>query len=596
VARVLDAKAEKTSLKNASFTLKKLSQKDILKISIPEYFMRAIDRTAKFYASSTGSLLSALLPKMMVDEPKIFFGPPNGKLEKKIKNSISKEVTTLQMDSDERYGHYRALVRQCFAKGKSIMFIVPTHEDVLKASELLSRGIEEYVFSFSLKTKTKEAKGSWVKALHKTHPILFITTPAGLAFSRLDLETIILERENSRAYNSMSRPFINTKVFIKHLAHESKRQLILGDSVLSVETLKKVKDDEYGEHSPLRWRLSTSPTSLEDSTDMIKENDRFEIFSPALKELLEEALSNQKNVFLFGARKGLSPTTLCGDCGFLLPCLNCGAPIVLHSKVNGKELNQNDNPAENIYICHACGTKRDARTTCDSCNSWKLVPLGIGTETIANRICELFPEQEVMIIDKTHTPTEARARNIAKRFEKNGGILVGTELAFSYITKADYTAVVSLDSLFSIPDFSIHERIFYLVSHIREMAKMRSIIQSRNIGREILSWATQGNIIDFYQNELADRKTLLYPPFSLFIKVSIIVKETDLKREREYLEKLFATWDPEFIEKKTGKAGQTNLSLVLRRLRGSWPEEELVERLTLLGPQFLIKVDPETIL
>jgi len=596
VARVTDAKMEKTNLKNASFSLKKLSKKDILNVSIPEYFMRAVDKTAKFYATSTGSLLSALLPKIMIEEPKTFFSPPNPKFESKLKSSISKEIALLQMDTDERYGHYRALVRQCFARGKSIMFVVPTHEEVLRAEELLSRGIEEYTFIFSLKIKPKEAKESWGKALNKNHPILFITTPSGLAFNKKDLETIILERENSRAYNSMFRPFINIKTFVKYLAHESRKQLILGDSVLSIETLKKVKEEEYSELSPLRWRLSTSPTSIEDSTDLIKEDNEFEIFSPALKNLLEEAMFNKKSVFLFGARKGLSPTTVCGDCGFILPCLNCGAPVVLHSKVNGKELSSNDNPTENIYICHACGTRRDARTTCGSCNSWKLVPLGIGTETIRNRIRKLYPNQEIMIMDKAYTPTESQARNMAKRFNKTGGILIGTELAFSYISKADYTAVVSLDSLFSIPDFSIHERIFYIASHIREMAKLRSIIQSRNIGRQILSWAGLGNIIDFYQSEIADRESLLYPPFSLFIKVSIIVRGVDLEREKKYLEKLFNKWEPEFIERKIEKAGQINLSLVLRRPKSGWPEDDVLERLSLLGPQFLIKVDPETIL
>ncbi|MEX0919338.1 MAG: hypothetical protein WDZ64_01140 [Parcubacteria group bacterium] len=596
VTRILDAKEEKTRLKKERFSLKKLSKREVVKTSIPQAFMRAVYKTALFYASSGGAILSLLLPKVITEEPKTFFNPANPKLESKIRESLSKEITLLQMDSEERYGHYRALVRQCFARGKSIMFIVPTHEEMLRSKDLLSRGIEDFTFTFSLKMKKSEMRENWNQAKEKKHPILFVTTPSGLAFSRSDIETMILERENSRAYTTLSRPFINIKIFLKYLAHESKRQLVFGDSVLSIETLKKEKEEEYGELSPLRWRLSTIPTTLEDASDTLKEDGKFEIFSPELKTLLEEVVSNEKSIFLFGARKGLSPTTVCGDCGFLLPCLNCGSPVVLHNKKSDKLEDANTNPLNNIYICHACGIRRDARTKCDFCQSWKLVPLGIGTETIAHRIRELFPNQEIMILDKTHASTEVRARSIAKKFEKNGGILIGTEMALTFVEKADYTAIVSLDALFSIPDFSIHERIFYLASHIREMARTRCIVQTRNIGRQILSWAVQGNIIDFYQNEITERKSLLYPPFSIFIKVSIIIQERDSKREREYMSKTFTQWEPEFIEKKALKAGQINLSMIIRRPRTDWPEEDLVDKLSLLGPQFLIKVDPESIL
>ncbi len=235
---------------------------------------------------------------------------------------------------------------------------------------------------------------------------------------------------------------------------------------------------------------------------------------------------------------------------------------------------------ENIYLCHACGTRRDSQTVCGYCGSWKLVPLGIGIERIAAEARMLFPDTPVEILDKDHASNNAKAKSVVKRFEKDGGILVGTELAFYHIEKTPYVALVSADSLFSVPDFGINERIFYLVSRLREMAETESLIQTRNIGKQILAWAAQGNIIDFYQNEAAEREMLMYPPFTIFIKIE------DMKDKIRETKERLAKWSPEVYKD----------SLIIRIPRQYWPDPGLSRELSLLPPHFSVKVDPESIL
>ena len=147
-----------------------------------------------------------------------------------------------------------------------------------------------------------------------------------------------------------------------------------------------------------------------------------------------------------------------------------------------------------------------------------------------------------------------------------------------------YSGVVSVDTLLSVPDFRINERIFYLVSRLREMTKNEAIVQTRNIGKQILAWASQGNIVDFYQNEISERDALLYPPFSVFIKV--IAPKQNAERETEKLREEFLYWKPDVFRN----------SIVMRVPHQSWPDEKLGEKLSLLGPEFSIKVDPESIL
>lgn len=571
VWRSRDVKTARSDIRRAGFLLKKIRKQDITEALIPKETLSAVEETARYYGTSIGALLSVFLPKIFLEEPEIFLKSPTSK--KKKAQEHFKETILLQMETEERFGQYRALVRQSFARGDSVIFIVPTHLEAQKAKEELSGGIAEFVHVFTLTGKKSELLKRWTKAISKPHPILFITTPAGLFIPRPDIGTVIIERENSRVYRTLTRPFIHYRTFIERWAKALNRHLVMGDSILSLETLWREKRAEFGESSLIRWRLPAAPSALADAKSKQNQNGRFEIITPELKELIEKAISENEKIFLFGARKGLAPTTVCGDCGTVLLCLNCGAGVVLHRYGEAT-----------VYICHACGSKRESTTTCGYCGSWKLVPLGIGTEVIARAVKELFPKQHIHILDKDHAPTDKSAAVIAKKFNETGGILVGTELAFFHLERVAYSGLVSVDALFSIPDFGINERIFYLVSRLREMTGRESVIQTRNIGQQILAWASQGNIIDFYQNEIEERESLLYPPFSIFIKITVPKKDAVIELPR--LKERFIKWHPDAVKD----------SLIIRIEREAWPNDELGAQLALLGPQFSIKVDPESIL
>ena len=305
--------------------------------------------------------------------------------------------------------------------------------------------------------------------------------------------------------------------------------------------------------------------------------------------MISEAVEEKHKVFLFGVRKGLAPSTVCGDCGTVLPCPNCGSPVVLHEK--------KDEFKERIYLCHACGAHRNAVTVCDNCGSWKLIPLGIGIDRIKYEVENLYPGEQIFVLDKDNASTQVQAQKIAREFgSSRGGILIGTELAFLYLEKIPYSAIVSLDSLFSIPDFGINERIFYLANRLLEFTTKKTIFQTRNIAKQILSFASDGNILDFYRSEIDDRESLLYPPFSVFIKVTTTGNSHEIDAKASDLRRLFIEFVPDFIRFRSATPGMFTLSMVIRIARIHWPDPILREKLLLLTPDFLIKVDPESIL
>jgi len=223
--------------------------------------------------------------------------------------------------------------------------------------------------------------------------------------------------------------------------------------------------------------------------------------------------------------------------------------------------------------------------------------MGIGIDKIAKEVRKLFPEVSITILDKEHAPTAKKASTLAKQLASDkGGIVIGTELALLYLEKVPYVGIISLDSLFSIPDFSINERIFYLVSRILEKCETEAIIQTRNIGQEVLTQVTGGDILAFYRSEIKEREELHYPPFYLFIKVSIEGQSTELEKKISFLRTNFAVFNPDFMKSRGMKTGRILVSMILRVRSNDWPDQELIDRLLLLPSEFLIKVDPESIL
>lgn len=582
VSKIRDARSAKTDLKKASFTLKKLrATKPGLGLS--PAFLKAAETTAEFYAATTGAVLGSIIPKFFLNEPELIsfrFEP---------KRASCHEPILLQLGHEERFASYKSIIRECLARKSSILFITPTNEDAHRAYEALSPGIEDHAFLFTLDLKKKDIRAAIAAARSSQKPILFVTTAAGIIFDRPDLGTVIVERENSRSYRTRTRPYISAKAFIEHLAREAGKDLILGDTVLSLETLWNAERNGSSELFPLKWRVALeSRTTLVDMKGLKPfDNERFEIFSPELKELMKKAQDEKQNMFLFGVRKGLSPSTVCGDCGHVLACQNCGAPIVLHRKRDSEE---------RIYLCHACGAERNPETRCDHCSSWKLIPLGIGIDRIAEETHRLFPKAPLYIFDRDHVESASAARALVKKIHnERGAIVIGTELFFLYAQKIPYAAIVTLDSLFAIPDFGVNERIFSLVSRIRELSRFETLVQTRNIGKDIIDWATRGNILDFYRKEMSERTSFLYPPASIFIKVQTTGLTAEIETKASELRQRFAAWGPEFLKGRKERFVFI-LSMIIRVKRSDWPQPELVEELRLLGREFSIKVDPESIL
>jgi len=578
----------KAEIKSASFQLKKISALTA-KPFLQKEFLEAVRATAEYFATTSGNVLPHLIPSFVLENPSIL-----STCKKQISKTVPKGLPPImpsvsQTPDEERFIHYRSLIREEFARGKSVFLCLPQNEDIKHAKKKLERGIESFVSTFYNDMTKKDLKAEWEKASLTSHPILIVATSKWLFLPRSDLGTIIIDKENSDGWKTFSRPFMDLRFFAEILASKKNIRLVIGDSFLRTETLYRYKQGEAIEFENIKWRLpKEAETSISDLKQITKKEKEFKTLSPQLINLINKTIENESRMFIFAARKGLSSITVCRDCGEQVKCNNCLAPMILYKTHTG-----------GAFKCHQCSETRDATEVCQNCHSWKLAAFGSGIDRVTEEVRKNFPGVIIFEIHKDIAPSSAKALKIIDNFYENrGSILLGTEMAFSYLyKKVANSAIASFDSLFSIPDFRIREKIFRIILQTRNIAKDNFLIQTRNPKDPTVEFAINGNLMEFYRKEIEDRQVLGYPPFGIFIKIITRGTKIFVLRESEKLKKILKDYNPAVFNSIHEKRGeQSAINVVIKLPKENWPEPVLLSVLKSLPPHFEIKIDPDNLL
>ncbi len=596
VIDIQNARDVKAQLKEAAFTIKKIEKIKTCPIFTPK-FIETANIAADYFATNIGTIIQSLVPKNILDaysENEIDPAEiPSGELNS-AKNSggIKNEHHVFQTDYTERMATYKSFIRESFAKQRSVFFCLPSSQKIEHAFNSLEKGISAYTYILHGKISKKEMVSRWNNIITSKHPVLIIATGGFMAIPRNDIGAIILDSENESGYKMPARPFIDYRIFAEFYAKSTGIKLVFGDMFLRTETL--FRQQEGGglvPFTPLKFRaLSTAKQKIVDMTKYKKEfrKGAFTVISDELSKLITETKQQNERLFILAARRGLNPLTVCGDCGTIVKCTHCSTPITLHKK-NG----------ENIFICHKCGHHKSAETKCETCGSWKLTPLGIGTQLAEKEITETFPNIKLFRLDKDIATTPKKAKEVAQSFVTSpGSILLGTPMALSYIEKdIENVTVLSIDSLFALPDFRGTERIFNLLLRLYAKSTKNFLIQTRYSDEKIFQYIVKGNLLDFYRDEIKNRQEMGYPPFKKFIKITREDKKEKVVADMEKLKKLLIDYEalafPAFVQEIKGKY---RMHMLIKLGVDSWVDTKLLGILKALPPTYIINVEPENLL
>jgi primosomal protein N' len=529
VLSVVNAEEEKQSLKNASFVTKKIS-----KVLIKEFLHPKLWAALAFASScvlrNVGTLIYDLLSEKSFDEltPLAIPAEPRGF-----------ELLLLEQGYANRMLRFKTTIREMFSKKKSLVIFFPTVTDLENAKDILSKGIEDYVISFHGTLTEKQYTAAQQTLKTSEHPLLILTTPSLLPWVRSDLGLIVIEREHSHYYYTHGDNGYDMRRVLELLAKASDTPCLLGSHMLSLHAHMAFAKKDAVEIMPLQFRNDANVT-------IIPMTDENRTASPYLSRLALEILHDCKlrkkgHYFLYAHRKGMYPTTICSDCGELFTCAKCNRPYVLH-KIAGMR----------TYVCHGCESiiqlNEETSLACRYCGGWRMATLGIATGGIEEELTRLgIP---IFVIDGERTPTKAKVKKVYKEWkEAPYGVLIGTEMAHNIVDSCDGIIILSLDPLFSLPEYRTDEKILSLVTEMAEKLPRGInndaplILQTRLKNTPVIKQLVAPSFREVYQTLLKEREQFLLPPYYTVIKASFDNLSDDVrKRFEQELEPYTVLW------------------------------------------------------
>ncbi|MBU6426904.1 hypothetical protein KGQ27_01550 [Patescibacteria group bacterium] len=596
VTEIRPAEDLKSEIRNAPFQFRKLGKVKAAAF-FPASFIRSCNELADYYATTTGAVMRGLVSNNILENSgKI--APPLpaqaemfGGLETGRATADRDRVFVVQGDESDRMSSWRSLIRQEFARKKSVAAYAPTTEDAKNIFSILEKGIEEYIFLLHSGLTKKQVLDTWTRIAETKHPTLVVATGSFSVLPRNDIETIIIERENGRGWISERAPYMDMRRALETVARNEKKNIYMADDLLGVETLHRLDEEKAVAGSPFKWRsISNARDSLVDMRANKSAGNDFRVISPELEDLVRKGREENVHLFILSTRRGLAPVTVCDDCETVVSCKNCSAPVVLHTSAK---------TGKNFFLCHKCGEKRDTEESCTVCGGWRLTPIGIGVERVTAELKAKFPHMETFSIDADSVKNKKHAEEIMERWRaRPGSILVGTETALLHLSeKVEYSAVASLDSLFALPDFRIQERIMYMLIRLRSRTERMVLVQSRRSEEKVFEYGLKGNLSDFYRGTLSERKSFDYPPFRTLIKITIEGKKDPIAKLMSDIRETLEPFEVEVFPAFTATVrGNSIIHGLIRIETDLWPKPELIAKLRSLPPEVSVKVDPESLL
>lgn len=602
----MDANKMKSEIKGMDFNIKKVVEAKDFSIFRDEFIDSAL-LTSKYFSNNKSSTISYLIPEIIKINYDLI--TQTYTKDKKEINSTNQNIQTekllFQAPYEDRLSYYKTLIRASFANKKSIYIVMPTMHDIKELESNLQKGIESFIFSLYSGISPKKLLKKIDDVLNTEHPILIIGTAQYLSLPRHDIGTVIIEKESSNAYKTVSKPFFDLRVYAEIFSSKIKAKTIFADTFLRFETSSRRELENMNELEPLSFRINfTGEINIierkKDTAQKEVSSKKWRILSEESIQEIRNTLTQNKNVFVFSLRKGLATYTVCRNCQTEVVCDECSAPLVLYTS------NKTD---KRIFSCNKCKIEKDPLMTCSHCGSWDLTPLGIGTDTVVEELKSIFPENKILKLDKENAKTNAGAEKIVKEFENTEGmILVGTEMALFYLTKkVDLSLIASFDGLWTIPHFKISEKILQIILGVINKTENKFIIETKNVKDSLLTSVKNMNLLSFVREELTDRKNLEYPPYKRFIKISYIGDKEETTKLKAFLAEYLKEYNPvifggfvaqsknKYITNTLIKLDKKDWSLPSLLLGGNL-DERLSTKLSELPETFNIQIDPEDLL
>ena len=419
---------------------------------------------------------------------------------------------------------YIRAAEEAVRQGKQAIILVP---EIALTPQTVRRFLVRFPGQVGLvhsKLSAGERYDTWRRA--RTGALKVVIGPRSALFIPFsDVGVIAVDECHDGSYYQSEPPFYHAVEAAKRYARLAGAVCILGSATPSV-IQRWEADAGKSELLELPGRIASAqeekpyqildlpPVSVVDMREELKAGNR-SIFSRDLLQALGHTLERDEQVILFLNRRGTATYVFCRDCGYALKCPQCDTPLTYH--VEAKER----------LVCHHCGYARQKPSKCPECGSTQIREYGLGSERVEKEVGQLFPKARLLRWDWETTRQKDAHEIILSHFASHrADVLIGTQMLAKGLDLPLVTlvGVVLADVGLNLPDPFSAERVFQVLTQVAGRAGRSTrggqvILQTFQPEHPVIRAASGHDYARFFEQELAGRRALGYPPFGRLVRL-----------------------------------------------------------------------------
>lgn len=418
------------------------------------------------------------------------------------------------------------VIRAVLKSGKQVIFLVPEISLTPQTVGIYRALFGERVAILHSALSEGERLDAYDRIREGDADICIGTRSAVFApFENLGL--IVMDEEQEHTYKSDSAPRYHARDVARFrcAAVNGKALLLLASATPSFESYEKAKQGIY---TLVRLKNRCGRAKLPQTViDDLRGESTPGVISPFGDLLLgeiAEALRKKEQSILFVGRRGYHHVLSCTLCGDAITCPNCSVALTYHSTgaLRRRGADEGYSPTLPGYLlCHYCGCRIPLPKECPNCGSGALRFLGYGTQFAEKELSLRFPEARILRMDADSTSTKlAYERMLGDFRDGKYDILLGTQMVtkghdFPNVT---LVGVLLADTGLYSDDFRSGEKTFSLLTQVigragRSEKAGRAVIQTYSPDHPTLLAAAKQDYEGFFENEIAMRKAMQFPPY-----------------------------------------------------------------------------------
>lgn len=513
--------------------IKNVKVKAILKhynASLPKSSLTLLNWITNYYPGDFGSCVSLFLPTQILDNPdsddkslyhRIQFPPMTLQQENAkhlIEDDSSHSIFLIHGETGTgKTRVYLELAIDNISRGQSVIILVPEISLSPQLANEFKNVFGDKVIVVHSKLTPKQRSLLWARIQSSNSPLIIVGPRSALFAPITNLGLIVVDEAHDDSYKQSQSPNYDARRVAAKLGLINKANVVYGTATPNIADYENFRTHSIPiirMNQPISENIKPARTQWIDSKNR-SNFTRSSIFSNSMLTAIEKSLKTKNQVLVFLNRRGTARIVICESCGWLASCPDCDTNQIYHAD-------------SHQLICHVCGRKSDAPTSCPKCRSTTLSYKSHGTKSIENELTKLFSNAKIVRFDSDNAKSDSLQEQYQEILNGDIDIIIGTQIIAKglHLPKLNLVCIPLADTGITLPDFSSEERSYQLLRQVvgrvgRTNSLSKVMIQSFSTDNTVIKTVMDNNWNNFFNDQLQQRKKYNLPPYYYLLQLTI---------------------------------------------------------------------------